>query len=589
MSKKTAKEDLFLKMTTLQYKVKALEKELDEFRSGERYLKLQGDYRRVIAGYIREIEQLRKELADARAQTISTRDRWFEVCCDDWDKFQDALNKLEKDFRKKEERLYAMLKKADERNAEMKREYEEKLAEKDAVIKALTEKLAHSEALLGRDSTNTGLSTGQTPPGKTKHIPNSRRGSGKKKGGQEGHERHVMERPSGAMLAASADHPVSEGEACPTCGSKDLVYTGEWGEKNEVDVEIKVKHVRHKYFFYKCNGCGEIVRTGIAPGHRAEWQYGPSVQALALSLMTTANTAINKIPMILSGITRGTVHPSEGYIAKLPKRAANGLLQFMSDVKAHIKELPLVYWDDTVVMADKSRICLRFYGDEKIAYYTAHQKKDLAGVLEDGILQALPKTARVMHDHNSINYNKAFIFINLECDAHLLRDLQKSADETGHSILKKIKELVSKTIKDRNDLVKKGRSGFDADYIEKFNSKLTGYLAVAQKEAEGNKSSYSGPFERALISRIQKYRENYFAWIEDFSLPVTNNLSERALRGVKTKMRVSGQFASVTTAGYYAAIRSYTETCRRNGINEMEALTRLCDGNPYTLQEILAR
>lgn len=266
MSKKTAKEDLFLKMTTLQYKVKALEKELDEFRSGERYLKLQGDYRRVIAGYIREIEQLRKELADARAQTISTRDRWFEVCCDDWDKFQDALNKLEKDFRKKEERLYAMLKKADERNAEMKREYEEKLAEKDAVIKALTEKLAHSEALLGRDSTNTGLSTGQTPPGKTKHIPNSRRGSGKKKGGQEGHERHVMERPSGAMLAASADHPVSEGEACPTCGSKDLVYTGEWEEKNEVDVEIKVKHVRHKYFFTNAMAAGRLSVPGLPPG-----------------------------------------------------------------------------------------------------------------------------------------------------------------------------------------------------------------------------------------------------------------------------------------------------------------------------------
>jgi hypothetical protein len=123
----------------------------------------------------------------------------------------------------------------------MKKQYEEKITEQDAVIKALTEKLAHAEALLGRDSTNTGLSTGQTPPGKKKHIPNSRRGSGKTKGGQEGHERHVMEAPSGAMLAESADHPINEGGECPTCGSKELEYTGKWEEKNEVDVAIKVK------------------------------------------------------------------------------------------------------------------------------------------------------------------------------------------------------------------------------------------------------------------------------------------------------------------------------------------------------------
>ncbi len=27
-------------------------------------------------------------------------------------------------------------------------------------------------------------------------------------------------------------------------------------------------------------------------------------------------------------------------------------------------------------------------------------------------------------------------------------------------------------------------------------------------------------------------------------------------------------------------------TCRRNGINEIDALQRLCDGHPYTVEEI---
>ena len=107
--------------------------------------------------------------------------------------------------------------------------------------------------------------------------------------------------------------------------------------------------------------------------------------------------------------------------------------------------------------------------------------------------------------------------------------------------------------------------------------------------AEGNKSRYSGPPERSLIRRIRKYRDNYFAWMKDFSLPTTNNLSERSLRGVKTKMKVSGQFATTTTADYYAALRTYIETCRRNGINEFDALIRLSDGNPYTVEKIIDR
>ena len=52
-------------------------------------------------------------------------------------------------------------------------------------------------------------------------------------------------------------------------------------------------------------------------------------------------------------------------------------------------------------------------------------------------------------------------------------------------------------------------------------------------------------------------------------------------------MKISGQFYSEQTANNYAVIKSYIETCRRNGINEMQALQRLADGNPYTVQEIL--
>ena len=52
-------------------------------------------------------------------------------------------------------------------------------------------------------------------------------------------------------------------------------------------------------------------------------------------------------------------------------------------------------------------------------------------------------------------------------------------------------------------------------------------------------------------------------------------------------MKVSGQFQNIENARYYASIKSYVETCHRNGINETEALIRLLDNTPYTIDEII--
>ena len=76
-----------------------------------------------------------------------------------------------------------------------KKQYTESLAEKDAIIKELQNRLAHAEALLNHDGSNTGTSTSQTPITKNKVIPNSRRNTGKTKGGQTGHTKASLEAP----------------------------------------------------------------------------------------------------------------------------------------------------------------------------------------------------------------------------------------------------------------------------------------------------------------------------------------------------------------------------------------------------------
>lgn len=579
-------DPLFSKLTTLQYQNKAMRQELEAFRNGERYRKLQADYHKVTAGYIREISRLKKELAKAHAETVTVRDIWFGECDSDWEEYQAELYRKEHKIRKLNDKNWETLKEADDRIAAIITDYEGQLAEKDAIIRELQNRLAHAQALLNRDGSNTGTPTSQTPADKKKVIPNSRRSLGRRKGGQPGHPKAALEAPDESEVTDTVGHPLQDDECCPKCGLTDCTPTGESEVKFEYDVRIEVVKVRHEFFYYECNSCGTVFRSQIPPNLKEKVQYGSGLQALALSLTNTVNAAMNKASMFLAGITGGELTPCEGYIARLQARAADGLRQFRQDLKLVLITRKIVYRDDTVIFILAQRACFRFYGDESIACYTAHAHKDMESLDDDNVLNLLTSDTRTMHDHNTVNYNDKYSFENIECIQHLQRDCQKNTDDTCHQWSDDLKKHISTTVKDRNDAIARGEGFFSEAYINGFHHKIDECLEKGWGENESDPNNYGASFERTLLTRIARYRRNYFLWVEDFSLPTTNNLSERGLRGVKSRMKISGQFESEAAADNHALIRTYIETCRRNGINEIDALQRLCGGNPYTVAEI---
>ena len=204
-------------------------------------------------------------------------------------------------------------------------------------------------------------------------------------------------------------------------------------EKDELDYEVVVVKKRHHFRSFRCKDCGQIYRQTV-PGHlKEENQYGGGAKSLMLLLMNTGNVSVNKVRKMICGLSRGEMNPSEGYIIKQQKKAALALEGFLEELKQELLRLDILFWDDTVIMVSTARGCLRFYGNEKLALYKAHRQKNKEGLDNDGILPLLPAETTVMHDHNKVNYNEAYSFNNIECNAHLLRDLQKIADNLpGH-------------------------------------------------------------------------------------------------------------------------------------------------------------
>ena len=317
---------------------------------------------------------------------------------------------------------------------EERKKYQKELDEYKQKTNKQANEIARLKSLLNNDSTNTSIPTSKTPINKNKPIPNSRKKSNKTIGGQEGHKKHKLEK--------FKDDEINETEyieldKCPHC-EHDLIETGETIDKDIFDYILLPVKKRIKFKKYKCSCCGKEVHAKIPNELKEDNQYGPNVKALILQLLNEGYVSINRVKRIIKGLTEGEIDLSEGYIAKVQKNASKKLEDFNHELKLKLLKRNLIYWDDTVIFVDKKRACLRFYGDEKIAFYVAHKQKNKEGLDEDEILKNLDKNTKVMHDHNKVNYNEEYSFINLECNAHLHRDLQKVIDNLNSTWAKEM-------------------------------------------------------------------------------------------------------------------------------------------------------
>lgn len=175
---------------------------------------------------------------------------------------------------------------------------------------------------------------------------------------------------------------------CPQCGTK-MDDTENTVYKDEYEFKVIVKKIRHRFIEIKYPKCGYTTRMEFPKNLKEENQYGYGVQALALTFMNEGYVSMGRTKEIIAGLTKDEINLNVGYISKLQKRLADSLKGFNEELKRAVIQLAILHWDDTVIAVNKERACLRFYGNEKLAYYRAHEKKDKIGLDEDQILLSL--------------------------------------------------------------------------------------------------------------------------------------------------------------------------------------------------------
>ena len=76
----------------------------------------------------------------------------------------------------------------------------------------------------------------------------------------------------------------------------------------------------------------------------------------------------------------------------------------------------------------------------------------------------------------------------------------------------------------------------------------------------------------SFVKRITKLKKSVFVFLYHKDVPPDNNASERAVRNIKVKQKISGQFKSPEGTKRFAIIRSIIDTLTKNDLNVLGAL-----------------
>ena len=154
------------------------------------------------------------------------------------------------------------------------------------------------------------------------------------------------------------------------------------------------------------------------------------------------------------------------------------------------------------------------------------------------------------------------------CMSHLLRELNFLEELYQSKWAIKFKTLIQHALSRK-------RAMNDNDYGIKNTARnnIINSLKKLLHQSISEKETKS----RTLQKKLKTYTENIFLFLFHPSIPPDNNGSERAIRNIKVKQKVSGFFKSVQGAKDYVVIRSIIDTATKAQLPVFAAMVKIAN------------
>ena len=552
----------FESFSALQYKNRALSRQVEEFKSGEKYVKMEADYKKLLRFHNQEMKRMKQELARAHSEIVTVRRYWGEV-----------MDDLDKEHQAEVSRLLSKIKQLEKENLELAGQRDaakDKLRERTQqyydVAAQLEEERGKNKKLtaqLNKDFENSSIPSSKQKAGKKK-IPNSREKTGKKQGGQPGHKGHPRKQHTPDVtyeIPAPAEYT----------DNPDYYETGKIIRKQKVSVILNAQIIEYTTKEYRNRKTGARVHAPFPEGYVNEVNYDGTVKALAFLLGNECGVSHGKIRRLLSELTNGEIEISDGMINGLCAEFSSKTDREKEEIIKKLMTSPVMNVDFTnaSVNGKSAQVLVLASPSADAALYIGREKKGHKGV-EGTPLENYAGT--IVHDHDTTFYR--YGTGHQECTQHDIRYLIGSIqNEPELEWNKQMLELFRKMLHYRNSLSE--NEDLSPSMVSEFEAEYDRILETAQKEYADEPP---GDYYREgynMFLRLRKYKENELLFLHDKRVPANNSLCERLARVYKRKQKQAVTLRSQENLCYICDSLSIVYLLRSNGENVYQKIAEI--------------
>lgn len=384
----------------------------------------------------------------------------------------------------------------------------------------------------------------------------------RKTGGQPGHTGTNLKTVSNPDEVKSYSAPT----ICEACNKslEGKTITTKIGQEFDIP-QVKIRVIEYRVDVVTCD-CGHCNKTPQAPELKSRAYYGNRIKSLIIFCKNVHMLPYRRTKEIIYNIYGHTI--SEGTFLNAEQEFSEKLIPIEQEIKEQIISSFVAGFDETGVRSEKRNFWVHTAVTKYFSHFTFHAKRGLEGMIAGGILQKFKGVS--VHD-----FFKAYLKLSCEhafCNAHLLRELIGVYENTKQSWAEMMIEVLMTALDYTNGEKTENKETVIQEISKMYDSAILQGFKENPEAKEKIKGSRKRSKEFNLLSRMQIHKKDIMRFLENENVPFDNNRSERALRMLKVKMKVSGCFRSKVGGEIFSRIYSFIDSCKKQKKNLFEAI-----------------
>jgi transposase len=438
-------------------------------------------------------------------------------------------------------------------------------------VLSLTERVAELEQRLNKNSGNSSKPPSSDGLAKLKSL---RKPSKKKTGGQKGHKGHNLKQ------VENPDRVVPLSVASCSCGA-DLTHEPVAGYVNRQVFELpqqKLEVTEYRGEIKRCPECSLSNNAPFPENVNSSTQYGLRFRGLLAYLHNEQLIPSNRISRMVNDLYNAPV--SEATVFDASRRSYDNLAPFETAIVKALSESTVLNVDESGVRTNGKLHWLHTASTKTLTFFGIHEKR---GTLAMDHFNILPNfSGRLIHD-----FWKPYLAYDCEhglCNAHHLRELTFLFEQHNQPWAKNMFDLLL----DMNDFVSRQSQQLTPKQKESWIKKYRDLIAegwncnpLSDPPRKRRRGRPKKTTSQNLLERLGRHESSVLAFLHDINVPFTNNLAEQDIRMIKVRLKISGCFRTVQGAKYFARIKSYFSTARKQKRNILDSITDAISGYPF--------